>query len=392
MPNQWKKFSGIWTQTQQSQAVGENNWPGISLNEIYVWGQNSYGNLGYNDGSGSLPNISSPTQVGTDVDWSGPFFSVRTNQSFFVRSSGLWAAGQNNNYGSLGLSDLISRSSPTQVGSETDWTLIHRGESSVHGIRGGKLFSWGNNASGQLGVGDTVRRSSPTQVGALTTWTSCAGCDNAAAFIGGGKLYTAGTNDGYGLLGRNTNTGSNNSPIQVGALTNWSKVTAGKQYFLAIKTDGTLWGWGRSDFYSTIPTNTLENYSSPVQIGALTTWSSFTGGFYQAAAIKTDGTLWTWGYNNTGQLGVGDSSNRSSPVQVGALTDWVKVASGEGRTMAERTGGYLWFFGNNFGQVGDNGATSTGAIYSPVQVANGQAWGEWTMYNGVIASKTETIS
>lgn len=389
MPKQWKRFSGVWTQTQQSQAVGSNTWPGVVLSEIYGWGTNTYGETGVGDTQAA----SSPIQVGTDTDWSGKVFSVRKNQSFFVRSSGLWAAGQNSNYGDLGLSDLIDRSSPTQVGSETDWTVFSRGESSVHAVRGGKLFSWGNNTSGQLAVGDTQRRSSPVQVGALTTWTSCAGNDNAAAFIGGGKLYTAGTNDGYGLLGRNTNTGQNSSPIQVGALTDWSKITAGKQFFVAIKTDGTMWSWGRNNI-GQVGNNTSGvglNYSSPVQIGALTTWSEVSAGIDQCIALKTDGTIWGWGANGSGQVGDNSGIDRSSPVQIGALTTWTKVAGGENRSAGQVTGGSLYVWGNcSNGIVGDNLVT-TGFQVSPVLVAGG-AWGEWGFYNCFVAVKSETIS
>ena len=79
----------------------------------------------------------------------------------------------------------------------------------------------------------------------------------------------------------------------------------------------------------------ITNYSLPVQVGTLTTWSQIAGGFRHTLATKTDGTLWAWGYNNYGQLGTGDSYiNYSSPVQVGSLTTWSKIAGGRYHTLA----------------------------------------------------------
>ena len=76
------------------------------------------------------------------------------------------------------------------------------------------------------------------------------------------------------------------------------------------------------------------NYSSPKQIGGLTSWAQVANGFYASIAVKTDGTLWSWGSNTYGQLGLSDTTSRSSPVQAGALTTWLKVASGTYNTIA----------------------------------------------------------
>ena len=102
----------------------------------------------------------------------------------------------------------------------------------------------------------------------------------------------------------------------------------------AIKTDGTLWTWGQNN-YGQLGTNDLVHRSSPVQVGAATTWSLVSAGSYSIAAIKTDGTLWSWGLNNyNGQLGTNDTANRSSPVQVGSGTTWSQVSAGNSTTAA----------------------------------------------------------
>jgi alpha-tubulin suppressor-like RCC1 family protein len=102
---------------------------------------------------------------------------------------------------------------------------------------------------------------------------------------------------------------------------------------LVVKTDGTLWSFG-INFYGQLGLSNTVYRSSPVQVGGLTNWKYVTGGYYHTAAIKTDGTLWCWGYNIFGHLGLSDQINRSSPVQVGSLTTWKQVTGGYYHTIA----------------------------------------------------------
>jgi alpha-tubulin suppressor-like RCC1 family protein len=140
----------------------------------------------------------------------------------------------------------------------------------------GTLWSWGYNTRGALGLNDTANRSSPVQVGALTTWYQIAN--------GGGSNFTTAT-----------------------------------------KTDGALWSWGRNN-YGQLGLGDIVDRSSPVQVGALTTWYQVAAGLQHNIATKTDGTLWAWGYNAEGALGLANVVNRSSPVQVGLLTTWVRLS------------------------------------------------------------------
>ena len=91
----------------------------------------------------------------------------------------------------------------------------------------------------------------------------------------------------------------------------------------AIKTDGTLWSWGSNNSGQLGQGNTI-NRSSPVQVGALANWSHPAAAASFAIATKTDGTLWSWGDGGSGQLGLGNTTTYSSPVQVGSLTTWQK--------------------------------------------------------------------
>lgn len=281
---------------------------------------------------------------------------------------------------------FIFRSNPTIVG-PTDgeggsapgvWTLEQasyytKQETWPKPILQGGLYGWGFNQYGELGQNDTVSRSSPTQVGALTNWSkvTASAQQSALAVKGDGTLWGWGNNT-FGQLGFSTSYGAARlSPTQVGALTTWSKVSCQAWNTLAIKTDGTLWAWGQNTS-GNLGQNDRVNRSSPVQVGALTTWLNIVGGNYCSLATKTDGTLWAWGDATQGQLGLNDTVNRSSPVQVGALTNWAKIASGDRFILAAKTDGTLWSWGrNNKGQLGQ-----IDLVYrsSPVQVGALTNW------------------
>ena len=345
-----------------------------TLYNLFTWGLNSEGQLGL----GNITNYSSPKQVGSFY-WTN--VSGGTNNSFAVKSDGtLWSWGQNNN-GQLGLGNTTYYSSPKQVGSLTNWNNISTGRNAVLAIKtDGTLWSWGNNYVGSLGLGNTTYRSSPNQIGALTTWLRVAmsGYGTAYAITTSGALYSWGSNF-YGELGRSTSGGGTNtsSPVQVGALTTWLNISAGKYSAYAIKTDGTFWSWG-FNVVGQLGLNNRTNYSSPKQIGALTTWLRVAGGPYYAVAVKTDGTLWAVGGNNAaGQMGLGNTTEYSSPKQVGSLTTWLNVAcGGQEFTFASKTDGTLWSWGR--GTEGQLGLGNTTSYSSPKQIGASVTWGSFS--------------
>jgi len=178
------------------------------------------------------------------------------------------------------------------------------------------LWSWGPNSyAGQLGLNSLICRSSPTQIPGAAWVSIVAGNGHAAAIKSDGTLWTWGSNS-YGRLGTN-NTIARSSPIQVPG-TQWKSVNATSCGLAAIKTDNTLWTWGLNN-HGQLGDATLINRSSPIQVPG-TQWKSVHGiiGANQHAigAIKTDNTLWTWGRNHYGQLGHNNLIDRSSPVQV----------------------------------------------------------------------------
>lgn len=368
--------SGIWSLETVTQYEGDSGWPKpVIPRELYTWGNNSVGALGLND----TTNRSSPVQVGTQIDWST--VACSTYDTFSIKTNGtLWAIGGGNYLGSLGLGDTTGRSSPVQVGALTTWSKISAGPSffTLAIKDNGTLWSWGYGSNGQLGLNSTTNYSSPVQVGSLTNWLQVsAGNYTVGAVKTDGTIWVWGFN-GFGNLGIG-GTVTQSSPVQVGALTNWASISAGRYYYLATKTDGTLWAWGVGTD-GALGTGSTTTQTSPVQIGSLTTWSKVDaspGETHFSFAIKTNNTMWVWGDNGFGQLGLNDLTNRSSPVQLGALTNWLQSSVSRGYDpvgfgLAVKTDGTLWSWGSNgTGQLGQGNTTNRS---SPVQVGALTDW------------------
>lgn len=303
-----------------------------------------------------------------------------------ARTGSLWMWGQNTN-GKLGTSNTTHRSSPVQTAAGgTNWKMLAGGRYHTAAVKtDGTLWTWGGNGNGELGDNTNVQKSSPVQtIAGGTNWhqVSC-GQSHSAAVKTDGTLWLWGNNS-HGQLGNN-NTTVRSSPVQtVSAGNNWKLVACGRYHTAAIKTDGTLWCWGRNEF-GQLGDNTLTNKSSPVQtVSGGTNWRQVACGGSSGftSAIKTDGTLWGWGYNQYGTLGTGSNwpTQVSSPVQtIAGGTNWRQVACGWYHIAAIKTDGTLWTWGGNFaGELGDNttgNGFSTNSKSSPVQtVAGGTNW------------------
>ena len=345
---------------------------------LWTWGYNSLGALGDN----TRVNKSSPVQtIAAGTNWkqvSGGFFHTAA-----IKTDGtLWLWGYNNN-GQLGDNTIAAKSSPVQtIAGGTNWKLVSGGAYHTAAIKtDGTLWLWGRNSYGQLGDNTAVSKSSPVQtISGGTNW-KLVGCGqyHTAAIKTDGTLWTWGQNN-FGQLGDNT-VAAKSSPVQtIAAGTNWKQVSSGYNHTAVIKTDGTLWLWGRNSV-GALGDNTAAAKSSPVQtIAAGTNWKQVGCGSNHTAAIKTDGTLWLWGYNSYGQLGDNTVANESSPVQtIAAGTNWKLVSSGGSKhTAAIKTDGTLWTWGSNiFGQLGDNTAVSKS---SPVQTISGGT--NWKLVSG----------
>ena len=353
--------------------------------ELWGWGANENGAFGLNNRT----NYSSPIQIpGTTWNFppSGNTHTAAT--SLFTKTDGtLWSWGYNYN-GLLGQNESYpsprhARSSPVQLPGTT-WDYVAVGRANALALKtDGTLWTWGSNDYGVFGTNSdhATKYSSPVQVPG--DWSSAKIYNSnmcVSAIKSDGTLWAWGYNS-YGNLGQN-NQVSYSSPVQVSG-TNWARCSSGSPYaMLATRTDGTLWAWGANS-RTVLGQNEAEpaSYSSPVQIPG-TTWDYTSDykialGDYVSCAIKTDGTFWSWGYNNFGALGNNDRAWRSSPVQIPG-TNWNTVSNSYGRyTTATKTDGTLWNWGAAGTWMGgayysDNPSQSA-QYSSPVQVPG--TWG-----------------
>ena len=265
------------------------------------------------------------------------------------------------------------------ISCRTAWSAVSAGGGHALGVKSdGTLWAWGDNNSGQLGIGGSMSQISPVQVGLAAHWsTVAAGYQFSAAIMTDGTLWAWGSNSA-GQLGTGGGP-SQETPVQVGSDNRWSSIALGLNAFsIAVKTDGTLWAWGDNQS-GQLGIGSTEPKTTPVQVGGATNWASVAAGQLHAVALTTAGTLWAWGDNSYGQMGTGTSGSatgRASPVQIGTDTDWVAVAAATWSTFGLKSDGTLWAWGDN--EMGTLGDGSLASHYLPIQIGGNANWGSIT--------------
>ena len=462
---------GTTTQRNSPVQIGASaGWTAISAGHIYslgiystggssqlfAWGNNAFNQLG--DGTGS--QRTSPVRIGSATDWS----KVRANyaHSFGIRTNGdLYGWGYNFPY-SLGDGTQTSRNSPVRIGSASDWFGFSNGhvpnsDQPTHVIKTNKkAYASGNFVvNGDRGIYDEFGPNFPgytahkevTSIsnivamdygykttffvdstgkikycgygGFLTGFTATSGIsfswnptqktwkyvticsnitygdiyDNHATFAidennylwawGDNRTKPTDNPDVGIYLGTSSSAVQTLTPVKIGTST-WSIVEAGSNHVIAIKTDGTLWSWGLNT-KGQLGIGSTTDQREPVQVGSDSNWASISCGTQTSYAIKTDGTLWAWGLNTVNQLGDGTTTQRNSPVQIGSDTNWSSVSAGQIHCMALKTTGTLWGWGTNTnGRIGDGTTTTRSA---PVEV-----YGSYANWSKVSAGSHSTYA
>src|SRR6266571_1915854 len=280
----------------------------------------------------------------------------------------VWAWGKNAN-GQLGDGSTTGRSSPVQVTNLSNVIAIAAGGSHSMALKSdGTVWCWGENSNGQAGNGATgATQATPVMATNLANVvTIAAGGTHSLAVKADGSAWGWGQNT-YGQVGNGTTATSQTVPVAVTNLANVLGIGAGQYHSLALLTDGTIAGWGRGD-YGEVGNGATEATvnSQPIAVNGL-------GGVEltvenHSLMVKNDGTVWAFGYNGFGELGDGSLVNRSKPVAVKNQFETIAASAGGSHSLAVKLDGSVWTWGGNTsGQLGD---TTTANRLVPVAVSS----------------------
>ncbi|MGW2408456.1 RCC1 domain-containing protein [Streptomyces sp. NPDC001739] len=362
------------------ESAQEVSSPVISWVDVRVkgWGANGSYQLGDNSGMGrtrpgTVPGLTGAyiTSLSTGGDGAGTGFGLALLSNGTVDAWGYNALGQ------LGDGTYTSpRAVPCTVyGLEGVVGIAAGGGHCLALLGNGTVRGWGSNNYCQLG--DPSRNNHPTPVavpGLEGVIAIAAGGNHSLALDNNGTVWTWGNNDA-GQLGAGGTIGTpwaRATPERVPGLTGVQRIAAGANHSLAVMADQTVRAWG-ANAYGQLGNNTRNPSSTPVtpvQLGSVT---EIIAGASHSVALMSDSTLQTWGYNLWGQLGNGSSGSAAAdrlvpgPVNDSLATDITAMAAGNGHTLALRRDGTVLGWGyNNLGQLGDGSTTNRS---TPVVVA-----------------------
>jgi alpha-tubulin suppressor-like RCC1 family protein len=228
----------------------------------------------------------------------------------------------------------------------------------------GEVQCFGTNGFNELGLGDTDQRVMPTVVTLPQRAKQiAAGFEHACALLMDGSLYCWGQNE-EGQLGQDEwPPASGARPIRVGTNTDWTKITAGQGHMCGLRGAGALWCWGRNSWGELgLGDGAAGQVRVPTRIGTAGDWIDIDVGQDTSCGVRADGSLWCWGVNNFGQIGMPAPTGVTSPRRVGSDTDWESVSVDTFTVCARKKSNALYCMGRNVeGQlgVGDNGDKST---------------------------------
>lgn len=221
----------------------------------------------------------------------------------------------------------------------------------------GTVWAWGNNRYGRLGIGVTSScplgaicpsdASAPVQLPGITQIVAVsAGNDFGLALKSDGTVWAWGANT-FGNLGDGTTEGKN-APVQVSGLSHVAAISAGFGHGLALKSDGTVWAWGNNVSGQVGQAASTAPVKSPVQVGGLSNVIAVAAGGLHSLALKSDGTVWAWGQALYGQLGNNSQFESSTPVQASPLSGVTSIAAGGYQSAARTSDGSVYAWGLNY--------------------------------------------
>ncbi len=254
------------------------------------------------------------------------------------------------------------------------WKFVTAGDATTHAIRSdGSLWGWGWNEDGQAANGVSERTATPTLTDAGMKWKKVVSGKAYAFYLAeDGSLWAAGASE-YGIQG--TGGGGKHTVLtRIGEDNDWKDMACSRFWGysgFAIKTDGTLWSWGNNSG-GQLGIGNSQQQLSPVQVGSDSDWKQVATGCTSVLAVKTDGSLWGWGANEQGEL-FNHIGIQTVPVRLGTDTDWVMVTVIDYRAYGVKADGSLWVWGDNASNLLGLNSPTRDAVDSegnPIQVVD----------------------
>jgi alpha-tubulin suppressor-like RCC1 family protein len=244
----------------------------------------------------------------------------------------------------LGWAAVAGLSGVEGIAASDDFSLARLGD--------GTVWTWGRNIISRLGDGTPAEHLQPVQVAGLSDIQGiAAGDDHALALRSDGTVWAWGSN-WLGQLGQGDHWPSSiATPVAVQNLRDVADIAAGTEYSLALRSDGSLWGWGQNTHGQLgIGEGSAREVDAPVRIESLSEVRAVAAAGGHALALLGDGTVWAWGRNEAGQLGDGTRSDRHTPVRVGGLTDVRAIAAGGTHSLVLTACDQIWSWGDETGR------------------------------------------
>jgi Alpha-tubulin suppressor and related RCC1 domain-containing proteins len=328
-----------------------------------------------------VPFLGGPTPVlasiGTRPAAASSQLAAGGNFGLAVDAEGnVWAWGDNSE-GQLGQgsTDNSPVATPVQVKGLTDVIAVSAGGAHALALKtDGTVWAWGNNEADQLGIDETSPITTPRQVEGLQSIVAIsAGLESSLALTSDGYVWAWGANE-YKQVNYLSDAIKIVKPQIIDNLSGVVKIAAGSAWCLALKNDGTVWTWGGQK----VPMGTdsqigeISNITNLTQVKGISDVVSVSAGYSHSLALKGDGTVWGWGSNELQQLGNRDQQWYDSPVQISSLKNVTTVSAGAYLTMALTNDGTVWTLGGNiYGQLGnDNSVDSLPFTSNPVKAIN----------------------
>lgn len=338
----------------------------------YGWGNNASGEVG----DGTIVNRLAPVpMVGLDGVVT---MAVGPTHGLVVLSTGAVRSWGHNRSGQLGDGGATDRAAPGPVAGVSGVTRVAAGNAfSVALESNGAVLAWGNNASGQLGDSSApADHATPAAVSGLGAGSGvvgiAAGASHALALKSDGSVLAWG-NNASGQLGSGDAPSDHTTPVPVNGLGVGSGVvaiSAGDTFSLALKSDGSLLAWGNNASGQLGDGSAPADHATPVAVAALGAGSGvirIVGGGTHSIALTSDGRVYAWGNNASGQVGNGAApTDQHVPVLIGGLAGIVDIGAGRAHTVAVASDGTVFSWGDNIlGQLGD-GTTTKRSVPGPV--------------------------